>query len=64
MANMKLTKEMFRDKEDHDQQLTNALSKFSSMGPAHLEQLLVNEELVIGDIYPNLIGVETKNPFE
>ncbi len=63
-----LTKEMFLNKEDYDQQLISALSKFSSMGGkcmelTRLEQLLVNELLGIGYLYPDLNGIETINPF-
>jgi hypothetical protein len=63
-----LTKEMFINEQDHDEQLKLALSKFSSMGCGHLEltdmeQLLVNELLYISQYYPKFkkIGI---NPFE
>ncbi len=61
-------KEHFTDAKDHDEQLRLALSKFSSMGCGHLEltcleQLLVNEELNISHLYPQLKGLVMTNPF-
>ncbi len=65
---LQLTRDMFIDEKDHENQLNMALSKFSSMGSNHLEltkmeQLLVNEELDISKYYPNLKHVISLNPF-
>ncbi len=55
-------KSLFLSKEDHDQQLALALSKFSNNLNLNLiEQLLVNEELNIAKIYPQIPNM--KNPF-
>jgi len=67
-GNLLLTKDLFKDKQDHDAQLINAISKFRSFGGINglncLEQLLVNEDLNISKIYPQLNGIRTVNPFE
>lgn len=66
-GNLLLTKDLFQDELDHEIQLTKAIAKFTSVYSMHdltcLEQLLVNEELDISNIYPQMVRIRTKNPF-